>query len=115
MKVTSLDKVAKVKVDEEGAKKVYKQVPLSKDDGSPTFSFRVFTIEPNGYTPFHTHSFEHMNYVIEGRGVVVAGDEEKEIRKGSFVLILPNEKHQYKNTSQDELLVLICAVPKEFE
>ncbi len=116
MKVTNLDKVAKIEVDMEGAKDVYKQIPLSKGDGSPKFSFRVFTIESSGHTPFHQHPFEHMNYVIQGRGAVVTEDgEEQEIKKGDFVLVLPNEKHQYKNTSQDESLVLICAVPKEFE
>jgi DNA mismatch repair protein MutS2 len=34
----------------------------------------VFTIEPGGHTPFHRHSFEHLNYVIEGTGAVVAED-----------------------------------------
>lgn len=116
MKLTSLEKVAKVKVDMEGAKDVYKQMPLSRSDGSPMFSFRVFTIESNGHTPFHQHPFEHMNYVIQGHGAVVTeSGEEREIKEGDFVLVLPNEKHQYKNTSQDELLILICAVPKEFE
>ncbi len=116
MKLTTLDKVAKVQVDMEGAKNVYKQVPLSKSDGSPLFSFRVFTIESNGHTPLHEHPFEHMNYVIKGRGAVVAGGgERREIKEGDFILVLPNERHQYRNTSQDESLILICAVPKEFE
>jgi len=116
MKVTSLDKVEKLVVDMEGAKDVHKQIPVGQSDGSPHFSFRVFTIQPNGHTPYHEHPFEHINYVMEGHGVVVTETgEERPIQKGDFALVLPNEKHQYRNTSQDEPLVVICAVPKDFE
>jgi quercetin dioxygenase-like cupin family protein len=115
MKIASLDKTGKIAVTMEGAKDVWKQVPISKDDGSPAFSFRVFTIEKNGHTPFHAHPFEHLNYVIDGRGVLVTeGGKEHAIGKGDFALVLPNEKHQYRNTSSEPLF-LICAVPKDYE
>ena len=116
MNIRSLDKVEKVKANMEGADKVYKQVPISKDDGSPVFSFRVFTIEPGGHTPFHRHPFEHLNYIIEGSGVVVnESGQEREVKKGDFALVLPDEKHQYKNKSLSEPMIMICAVPKEYE
>jgi len=116
MKVTNLDKVEKMKAHMEGAKDVYKQVPLSKNDGAPTFSFRVFSVEPNGYSPFHKHPFEHLNYIIEGNGaIVMENGEEREVKKGDFALILPDEKHQYKNKSASDPMVFICAVPKEYE
>jgi quercetin dioxygenase-like cupin family protein len=116
MKITNLDEVEKIKVDMEGAKNAYKQVPLSKSDGAPAFSFRVFTLEPGGHTPFHKHPFEHLNYIIEGNGTVVMGNgEEHEVKKGDFALILPDEKHQYKNKSSSEPMLFICAVPKEYE
>ena len=116
MKISRLDEVKKIKPDMEGAKNIYKQVPISRDDGSPTFSFRVFTIEPGGYTPFHIHPFEHLNYVIEGNGaIVMENGEEREVKKGDFVLLLPNEKHQYKNKSASQPMLMICAVPKEYE
>jgi quercetin dioxygenase-like cupin family protein len=66
-------------------------------DGTPTFSFRVFTIEPGGHTPLHSHPFEHLNYVIDGNGVVVAEGEEDVLKKGDFVLLLPDETHQSLN------------------
>ena len=116
MKIVSLDQLTKVNVDMEGAKDVQKQVPVGKNDGSPAFSFRVFTIAPNGHTPYHQHDFEHINYVIDGQGTVVTETgEERPIKKGDFALVLPNEKHQYKNTSNDKPLVVICAVPQEYE
>ncbi len=116
MKTTILNELDKIKVTLEGAKDVWKQVPISKNDGSPIFSFRVFTIEPNGHTPYHTHPFEHLNYVISGTGVLVNEDgEEQEIKTSDFALVLPNEKHQYRNKSAGEPLVMICAVPKDYE
>lgn len=116
MKVTGLDQVAKVKVDMEGANNAYKQVPISASDGSPTHSLRVFTIEPGGHTPYHQHPFEHLNYAIAGQGVLVAeGGKEIPIKTGDFALVLPDEMHQYRNILDDQPLVMICAVPKEYE
>ncbi|MCX6013731.1 MAG: cupin domain-containing protein, partial [Chloroflexi bacterium] len=95
---------------------IYKQVPISKENGTPNFSFRVFTIEPGGHTPLHNHPFEHLNYIIEGKGTVISGGKEHELKKGDFVLIQPGETHQYRNTSgSKDSFIMICAVPKEYE
>ena len=116
MKIISLSQVPKEPVRMEGAKDAYKQLVISQADGSPNFSFRVFTVEPGGHTPFHKHASEHLNYVIRGQGCLAGENgKEHEIREGHFALVLPNEKHQYRNTSKDQPLLLICAVPKEFE
>ena len=116
MKITDLDKAEKSPVTLEGAKGAYRQVPLSHYDGAPNFSMRVFTLEPQGHTPFHKHPFEHLNYIIQGNGMVVAKNgEEREVHAGDFVLVLPNEQHQYKNKSAQEPFIFICAVPKEYE
>ena len=115
MHISSLGDVKKIKPNMEGAKGIYKQIPISLEHGTPTFSFRVFTIEPGGHTPFHQHPFEHMNYVIEGKGALVAEGREHELKKGHFALVLPGEMHQFKNTSKSQNLLIICAVPKEYE
>ena len=116
MKITRLNELQKKKMAMEGAKDVWKQVPISKNDGSPVFSFRVFTVEPGGHTPFHAHAFEHLNYIIDGQGALVTDSgEERNIKQGDFALVLADEKHQYKNKSARDPLVMICAVPKEYE
>ncbi|MBN2223185.1 MAG: cupin domain-containing protein [Deltaproteobacteria bacterium] len=116
MIIRSLNKVTKTAPVMEGAREVTKQLPIGAADGSPVFSIRVFTIGVGGHTPYHSHPFEHLNYVIEGHGVVVdeAGGETP-IKRGDFGLILPDERHRYRNTSSTDDLVLICAVPKEYE
>ena len=116
MKVTGLDEIQKVRMNMEGAKDAFKQIPISSADGTPTVSVRVFTIEPEGHTPYHTHPFEHLNYIIQGRGALVTEDgAERPVKQGDFVLVLPGEKHQYKNKAKDQPLIMICAVPKEYE
>ena len=116
MKVTNLAKTKSEIPAMEGAAGIYKQVPISRHDGAPTFCFRVFTLDPGGHTPYHTHPNEHLNYVIEGSGAIVTeSGEEREIGKGDFALILPDEKHQYRNKSATDQLVIICAVPIGYE
>lgn len=116
MKIVSLDKVESIRPQMEGAKDVLKQLPIGSAEGTPSFSLRVFTIEPGGHTPYHTHPFEHLNYLISGSGVIV--DEsgvETPVKAGDFALVLPDEKHQYKNGSETEDMIMICGVPKEYE
>lgn len=115
MYITDLSKAEQIIPEMEGAKDIIKQVPLSKNNGAPVFSFRVFTIKPGGYTPSHKHPFEHMNYIIKGKGVLVMNDKEHPVKQGDFALVLPNEQHQYKNASDNEDFVMICAVPEEYE
>jgi quercetin dioxygenase-like cupin family protein len=116
MNITNLNQVKAEEMMMEGAKKVLKQIPISKSDGTPNFSFRVFTLLPGGHTPYHVHPFEHLNYVIEGEGTVVTeSGEERPIGKGDFVLVMPAERHQYRNRSAQNSLSIICAVPKEYE
>jgi len=116
MKIISIDQVEKKKVGMEGAIGAWKQLPLGSKDGAPVYSFRVFTLEPGGNTPYHSHPYEHMNFIIEGQGIIknTAG-EERTIKAGDFALISPDEKHQYRNNSSDKEFRMICGVPKEFE
>lgn len=115
MKITNLEKTERRLMAMEGAKDTYKQIPISAKDGTPAYSFRVFTIMPGGHTPYHTHEFEHINYIIDGEGVVVSENRtDQPVSKGDFVLIMPGEKHQYKNKGK-EPFIIICAVPKEYK
>ena len=116
MKIIGLNQVEKKKVEMEGAVGAWKQLPLGSNDGAPVYSYRVFTMEPGGNTPYHSHPYEHMNYIIEGEGVLVnEAGEEKPLKAGDFALVNPDEKHQYRNTSKEKVFRMICGVPKQFE
>ncbi len=116
MKIIPLSEVQKSKVTMDGAKDAWKQIPLAKEDGAPVYAYRVFTVEPGGHTPYHRHNYEHMNYIIEGEGVLVnEAGEHKALKAGDFALVHPDELHQYRNASADKNFVMICGVPKEFQ
>jgi quercetin dioxygenase-like cupin family protein len=78
MKIIALNKAEKNEVHMDGAVGAWKQLPLGNDDGTPVYSYRVFTVESGGHTPYHQHPYEHMNYVIEGTGALVneKGEEQ---------------------------------------
>lgn len=115
MKIISLSDVEKKEVHMEGALGASRQLPIGSADGTPNFSLRVFTVDPGGHTPYHTHPYEHVNYVIEGNGALVnEAGEETPLKAGDFALVNPSEKHQYRNKG-NQPFKMICGVPKEFE
>ena len=114
MKVTRLEDCAKVAVNMDGIKGVEKQVPLGKAEGAPNFSLRVFTIAPGGHTPHHNHAAEHLNYVLEGSGEVFSEQGVKPITVGDYVVVLPQETHQYRNTGNVPMKMM-CIVPSAYE
>ena len=116
MKIIAIDQVEKKRVEMEGASGAWKQLPLGSSDGAPVYSYRVFTVKPGGNTPYNSHPYEHMNFIIEGQGVIInEAGEAKPLKAGDFALVNPNEKHQYRNSSPDKSFKMICGVPKEFE
>lgn len=114
MKITRLESCDTQPVNMEGIEGVSKQVPIGAADGAPNFSIRVFTVQPGGHTPHHTHESEHLNYILEGTGEAMEGDTPRSIKAGDYLLVKPHEKHQYKNTG-DTPLVFMCMVPKAYE
>jgi len=114
MKITRLEDCESNVVAMEGASGAFRQVPIGKADGAPNFSARVFTLEPGGHTPHHTHESEHLNYIVNGMGVAMEGETPREIREGDYILVKPNELHQYRNTG-DEPLIFMCVVPSKYE
>jgi quercetin dioxygenase-like cupin family protein len=95
---------------DEGAFKVKVRWVISKEMGAPNFAMRVFEIETGGYSPLHSHSWEHEVFILEGEGVAVGQDGEKKFRPGDAVFVAPNEKHQFRNTGK-KLVRFICVVP----
>jgi quercetin dioxygenase-like cupin family protein len=83
---------------------------INEKTGAPNFAMRRFEVEPGGYTPLHTHDWEHEVYVLEGEGVAAGPDEESSIGPGSAVLVEPGEEHNFRNTGRKKL-VFLCMIP----
>ncbi|QQE12282.1 cupin domain-containing protein [Planctomycetota bacterium] len=104
-------------MDMPGAKGVTMQLMIGREDEAPNFAMRLFTVEPGGHTPKHSHNYEHEVMIVSGEGQVFGGLDGSTIRPvkaGDVVFMPPNETHQFRNTSND-LLKFICLVPVTFD
>lgn len=110
MFVENITDIEKRRISGEGIKNVLKQVPIGPDQGWKDHVVRVFTLQKDGYTPRHSHDWEHVNYVISGTGTLEIEGKKQALTAGTFAFVPPNVQHQYANAS-DEDFVMICIVP----
>jgi quercetin dioxygenase-like cupin family protein len=83
---------------------------INEKTGAPNFAMRRFEVQPGGYTPYHTHGWEHEVYVLEGEGVAVSAEGESKIGPGSVVFVEPGEEHSFRNTGR-KTMVFLCMIP----
>ena len=95
----------------ETVKGVSGRVVIGKNDGAPHFCMRVFTVEPGGFTPRHSHDWEHEILIHSGSGQVLQDGEWRDVSSGSVIFIPGNEEHQLRNNG-DEDFVFACLIPK---
>ena len=103
------DAPAKI-LDQEPAKGVKGRVVIGKKDGAANFCMRVFELSPGGYTPRHTHDWEHEIFVHSGKGVVLRGETKLEVDPGNVIFIPGGEDHQLRNAG-DGIFTFVCLIP----
>ena len=59
MKVVNYKDVLPVVMDNAMVKNVAGRLMIGKEDGANNFCMRLFEMGPDGYTPKHTHDWEH--------------------------------------------------------
>jgi hypothetical protein len=59
------------------AKDAVMKVLVSPEEGWKDHVMRVIEISPGGFTPFHSHPWPHINYVIEGNGLLRLGKRRR--------------------------------------
>lgn len=112
MKIFNYKEVVAEEVVDEGASGVKVRWVISQKDGAENFYMRIFEIEPQGFTPYHQHPWEHEIFIKEGQGLVVTSEGEKGFQEGDVIFVKPEEFHQFKNSGQRKL-ELICLVPSK--
>jgi len=114
MPVRKYGDLEEVRVTMEGARGVTKKIPLGKNEGWEQYTLRVFKIAPGGHTPKHRHDWEHVNYVMSGKGRLILDGIEHEIAEKDFALVPPNTLHQFENPFAEDF-EFICIVPNRGE
>ncbi len=114
MFVGCIDKIEERLMDSSDAKNVTKRILIGPKEGWDSHVMRLFTIEKDGFTPKHSHPWPHINYVVEGEGILYMDGKEYKMTKDCVSYVPSNVEHQYRNTG-NEKFVVICIVPKEGE
>jgi len=95
---------------EENASKLRVRWLITKETGAENFAMRLFEMETGGYSPFHSHPWEHEVFILEGEGFAVCEGEERKFRAGDVIFIPSNEKHQLKNNGK-KTVKFLCLIP----
>ena len=112
MRVKHVSEAEATKYEGEDSQGVTIRLMISEGDGAPTFSTRYFEIAPDGYTPRHSHAWEHEVFVIGGQGSVTGPEGVRPLTAGTAVFVPGGEEHQFRNTG-DAPLLFTCAVPNQ--
>ncbi len=68
----------------------------AKDTGG--FGILLVTFGPGARLNFHTHTYEQILYVTEGKGIVATKQEERVVTPGAVIFIPPGEVHWHGAT-----------------
>lgn len=112
MVIRNIDETETKPVQMDGVQGARMAVMVGRSDGAPNFSLRQFAVEPGGFTPRHSHDYEHEVYVVSGRGTVLLDGAERPIRGGDVVYVPADEVHQFRSAAdQAEPLRFLCIIP----
>lgn len=111
MKITPFNKVEPTLFDNEIAKKTTGRVLVGRADGAENFCMRLFEVAENGYSPRHSHDWEHEIFIHQGEGEVFNGEAWTPVFPGTAVFIPGGEEHQIRNSGKAPL-VFLCLIPK---
>lgn len=88
------------------------QVLVGPAQGWSDHVMRMIELEPEGHTPKHSHDWPHINYMVEGSGILHLDGEDIPVTVGSYAYVPGGSMHQFTNTGQG-IFRFICIVPKE--
>ena len=99
MIVVNSDSIEAVESKDEIVRKgpVYRK-PLIDAKTTGGFGVLLVAFSPGARLNFHTHTFEQILYITEGKGIVATRKEEQIVTPGTVVFIPPGEAHWHGAT-----------------
>lgn len=86
------------------------RVLVGPEEGWENHVMRVIELGPEGYSPEHSHPWPHINYILEGEGVLMMAGEDHPVAAGSYAYVPGGTHHQFRNAG-DQPFKFICIVP----
>lgn len=93
------------------AKNAMMKAVVGDKEGWQDHVLRIVELDKAGYTPKHAHPWPHINYMIEGTGILHLDGKDEPVEPGSYAYVPPDTMHQFRNTG-DQPFRFICIVPK---
>jgi quercetin dioxygenase-like cupin family protein len=97
-------------IQSDKASKVTGRIAIGKADGATNFCMRVFEIGAGGFTPRHSHDWEHEIFFHAGEGEVFHKGQWNKVSPGFVAFIPGGEEHQIRTTGT-AALAFVCLIP----
>ncbi len=78
----------------------------------PDLSAGLYVLEAGSVDPQSPHTEDELYYVIEGRGVITVGAEDRAVGPGSLVFVAAAVPHRFHDISE-RLVILVAFGPAE--
>ena len=89
------------------------KVLVNEENGWEDYVLRKFEIQNGGHSGSHVHDYEHIVYVLQGKGTMIMEEKEYPVEGGCYTVIPKNIQHQLLNNNESgEDLQFLCIVPK---
>ena len=85
---------------------------IGPQQGWSDYVMRVIELGNEGHSPAHAHPWPHINYMLEGKGVLMIEGQEHPVEAGSYAYVPAGSRHQFRNAGPG-IFRFICIVPKE--
>jgi len=110
--VGSVKDIEEIKFVGPGVVNAFKKSLIGPGEGWEGWVMRLITLRDRGCSPRHAHPWPHINYILEGSGVLFIEGKDNTLEAGSIAYVPSNAEHQFASSS-DQDLVFICIVPEE--
>jgi len=112
MIVVNSENIAAVETKDEivGKGPVYRKSLIDAKD-TAGFGILLVTFGPGARLNFHTHTFEQILYVTEGKGIVATPQEEQVVTPGAVIFIPPGEVHWHGATEDSSFTHIAIQKP----
>ena len=106
-------RISDIEAQDDSINKIFKgKVSVQHIIGESTDEFRVIVVNfsPGAVNVFHTHTFDQVLYVTEGKGIVATEAEEITVTPGTIILVPAGENH-WHGATKDSTFSHIAIMP----
>jgi len=112
MGVGHIDETNGFIIESPEARSASMKVLIDGNGGWKDHVMRVIELEEGGFSPKHTHDWPHINYMIEGKGILHIDGRDYPVTAGSYAFVPGGKLHQFRNNGSAPFK-FICIVPTE--